>query len=475
MTRAGGTVRGAPGVAWNGESWFVVWSEQKWAPGMPVVVMGVRLGREDVAPLAEPFQIGTSAQNPRWAPPSVAPGVGASLVAWASVDGIRGARVDADGTLLDASPIVLAGSRYSTTPKTASNGGSWLVTWHELRDGAAPGIFAARVDASGSVLDPSGLTIADRPAPERSPVVARSGPGWMVAWLDQTNGQDVRAARVQEGGGLLDTGGFVVSEHPLSESSLALAEGCGGRHLVAYQRSDPDREPHERVKARIVQVDCVPLASTDATCDGVDDDCSDDADEDYAPVAVACRAESCTSTGTTSCWLGRVVDDCAPVTNEPCPSGGDGGSAGEDSGVNHGAGVGNGGRGGSGGRASGSGGAGGAGRDGSATAGDGNRGGADEPAAGGEAGESDAGEAGQSTQGGATGGTTARRIRSGCSCRTVGAPQSGTGLLLLLALGTVARLRRGRFAPKRLASRAALDSSGEDGRVSPHARRVLRR
>ena len=52
-------------------------------------------------------------------------------------------------------------------------------------------------------------------------------------------------------------------------------------------------------------------AADDATCDGVDDDCDGAKDEDYAPVATACGVGACASTGVSSCVAGTVEDSCA--------------------------------------------------------------------------------------------------------------------------------------------------------------------
>jgi MYXO-CTERM domain-containing protein len=432
-------IRGAADIASNGKDWFIVWSEQKVSMPPIVSLMGVRLSG-DASVLSLPVQIASDTPAfPFQAAPRVAFGSGGFLVTWREHGTILGARVDAEGSLLDATPISIADSPGSTdvpAPDVAANAREWLVTWQDARAGS-PGIFGVRVDSRGNVLDPVPLTIADGPAAEREPAIARSGLGWMVAWGEPTNGQDVRAARVQSGGGLLDPGGFLVSEHPLWEGSFALAEGRGGDHLVAYQRNDPDRAPHESVKARIVHVDCVPLASTDATCDGVDDDCSGAADEDYEPITVGCPNDRCTPTGRTSCAGGFIRNDCAPAGDEPCAAGGAGGSPGDDAGK--------------GGREPGTGGDGQAGRGGStasggSTANGGGTAGSDtngeEGGAGGERDHDGAGEAGQSTRGGAPA-TSGPRRRSGCGCRTAGAPESRGGALsfMLLALGALKRRR----------------------------------
>jgi hypothetical protein len=53
-------------------------------------------------------------------------------------------------------------------------------------------------------------------------------------------------------------------------------------------------------------------AANDATCNGIDEDCNGNADEDYAPVSTTCGVGACASTGTTSCIGGQVVSTCAP-------------------------------------------------------------------------------------------------------------------------------------------------------------------
>ncbi len=59
---------------------------------------------------------------------------------------------------------------------------------------------------------------------------------------------------------------------------------------------------------------CVPTAADDATCDGVDDDCDDLVDEDYASTATSCGVGACAASGSTSCVAGAVEDSCAAGT-----------------------------------------------------------------------------------------------------------------------------------------------------------------
>ena len=65
----------------------------------------------------------------------------------------------------------------------------------------------------------------------------------------------------------------------------------------------------------VVQSGCVPLppvSESDASCDGLDQDCSGEADEDYVAVALACGAGACGAIGATECSQGVVVEACTP-------------------------------------------------------------------------------------------------------------------------------------------------------------------
>ncbi len=55
-------------------------------------------------------------------------------------------------------------------------------------------------------------------------------------------------------------------------------------------------------------------AANDASCNNIDDDCSNGTDEDYAPVATSCGIGACHATGSTSCSTGNILDSCAPGT-----------------------------------------------------------------------------------------------------------------------------------------------------------------
>ncbi len=57
-----------------------------------------------------------------------------------------------------------------------------------------------------------------------------------------------------------------------------------------------------------------PLAADDATCDGTDDDCDGEADEDVPTTQTTCGLGACAATGTLGCQAGELVDSCTPGT-----------------------------------------------------------------------------------------------------------------------------------------------------------------
>ncbi|MFT7581121.1 MAG: MYXO-CTERM domain-containing protein [Myxococcota bacterium] len=57
-----------------------------------------------------------------------------------------------------------------------------------------------------------------------------------------------------------------------------------------------------------------PLSATDATCNGVDEDCDGTADEDYVETDTTCGEGACAGTGTLACTDGAEVDSCTEMS-----------------------------------------------------------------------------------------------------------------------------------------------------------------
>jgi hypothetical protein len=130
---------------------------------------------------------------------------------------------------------------------------------------------------------------------------ASSNLGLSVAGAGDVNadGYDdiITGAQKYDGPGLTDQGRVYV----FLGSACVGADGIdedGDGFLCPFDCDDSD-------------IDVYPGAG-DATCDGIDDDCSGTQDEDYAPRSTSCGDGVCERNGTTSCALGVESDSCVP-------------------------------------------------------------------------------------------------------------------------------------------------------------------
>jgi phosphodiesterase/alkaline phosphatase D-like protein len=233
-----------PAVAFDGTSFLLVWEEGLRIRGARLDVGGALVGTSfEIAPPAD----GLAAQRA----PAVAAGAsGGFLVVWTedagtqSLSDVRGARVSAQGIVLDAGGFdvstVLAGGLLEPAPgpqaraAVAAGGAGFLVVWEDGRDPlAGPDVFGARVDAGGSVLDPDGIAIARRAPAERAPSLAWNGVSYLVVWEDvpAAGAADVLAARVSAAG--VADPAFPISDAAGDQVEPAVASD-GASFLVAW-------------------------------------------------------------------------------------------------------------------------------------------------------------------------------------------------------------------------------------------------
>jgi hypothetical protein len=214
LITSGANTQIAPAVASDGNDFLVVWQDSRF--GTPDI-MGRRVQADGTTldPTALVIYVGGSGQKN----PSVAFGTTSYLVVWDDdrtvYADIYGARMTPDGTLLDGTPILIgAAASTQREPCVEFDGVRFFVVWEDSRNFGATGddIYGARVTTDGDVLDTTGIIVANETGNQNNPDLVFGTTNYMVAWQDERNGGvDVYAARVNTSGNVLDSTGIAVS------------------------------------------------------------------------------------------------------------------------------------------------------------------------------------------------------------------------------------------------------------------------
>ena len=204
-------------VAWSGSVALAVWSYGS-------VLFTTRLA-PDGAPLDVPPRVVTSDQV-----------ANASLV-WDGTDfvalwrgvggGIRMRRIDGGGVPLDGTDAPIVGATGVNGIATASNGETTLVVWWT----EASELLGARLGADGTQLDPTPIAIASS---AESAVVQWDGAAFVTVYAGSTLG--LGASRVSAAGALLDPGG--VSIAAAGSRWMSLVGEPGGSVVAWIEASD---------------------------------------------------------------------------------------------------------------------------------------------------------------------------------------------------------------------------------------------
>ena len=216
-----------PALAFAGSCYFAAWEE-----GNNLFLRRLAL---DGAPLDAPIAIADVG-----AEAAVAFDGRNILVVWTDSERILGARFTPDGVRLDPSPVVVATDTSTfgfTFPHVTWNGSEYLVAWQRGAVACPQAIpycgvektrrdvFAARVNASGVLLDMAPITIAATPDDEALPTVASDGRDFLVAYQHNT-GTELR--RVSAAG---DVSAAVVVSDDSQTSAIAYVNG---EYVIAY-------------------------------------------------------------------------------------------------------------------------------------------------------------------------------------------------------------------------------------------------
>lgn len=236
---------GDPAVSWDGKNYLVVWSRANLGGASRSDIYGARVSPDGVVLDSDPVPISTEPHH------QVAPAVTFNgthhLVVWADWRGgddtdIYAARVDQAANVLDAGgrPLEVAPG-YQHRPAVASDGDGFLALWSD-NPGVGSDIRGARVSAAGTVVDADPLTLSAASGSQTSPAVVWDGTRYFAAWTEYSDGDsDVVGVPVTNAG---DVEGPEVdlATGPGSQAKPALVRN-GSSVLLAWGQSPVDWPP----------------------------------------------------------------------------------------------------------------------------------------------------------------------------------------------------------------------------------------
>jgi hypothetical protein len=222
-----------PSVASDSHGFLIAWQDARGA-GPDVYAVRVRQDGARLDSTAVP--VCTAPGDQTW--PVVARGCSTFLAAWVDErndeSDIYATRMNDEGVVLDTEGLLVCGaSGHQWSPAAAFDGTNWLVVWSDQR-GTTSDVYAARVDETGRILDPSGIAVSAAAQAQLNPSVTFDGSDFLVVWEDRRSGSaDVYAARVSTAGTVLDPAGIAVCTLALDQTWPAIASD-GVRTLAAW-------------------------------------------------------------------------------------------------------------------------------------------------------------------------------------------------------------------------------------------------
>jgi hypothetical protein len=237
---AGRISRGTPHVAYGKNGYLAVWREGWEGKNGGARICGVRLSPDGKMLDAKPVEI---APNPDRDAPQERPRVAFCqnnyLVVWFDLRNgvdydVLAARVDADGKVLDAKPIVVAGGVHNQVlPDVAADADGFLVVWQGFQETGNDRAFhgyAVRVEVSGKVGEPVETGIVPQPK------VAWNGRSFLVSSSDTGFGKQSDVVKLDPIG--KPVGKKVCAMQRTGFYSLSGVPGKGW--LLVSHRSMPD-------------------------------------------------------------------------------------------------------------------------------------------------------------------------------------------------------------------------------------------
>ena len=217
--------QGTPAVAWNGSDFLVVWTDLRSGPGGDIYGSRVSSAGSAVDPAGIAISTATSTQNLA----SLSSNGTDFLVVWqdsrlSSASDIYGSRVSSAGSVVDPAGIAIStAANTETVPAVARNGTDFLVVWQDFRSVTTADIYR-RVSDAGSVVDPAGILVSPAANDQLTPALTWNGTDVLVVFDGFGSGsRDIYGARVSASGSVLDATGILISTAANTQLSPAVA------------------------------------------------------------------------------------------------------------------------------------------------------------------------------------------------------------------------------------------------------------
>ncbi|MBK8233322.1 MAG: hypothetical protein IPK72_22805 [Candidatus Eisenbacteria bacterium] len=183
---------------------------------------------------------------------------------WYFFTDVLGVRVGADGSVLDSQPIALRpenndpANDRADSPTVASDGTQWLAVWQDInwQLGGKPNLSAKRIAANGTMLDAAPVVLQQHPDYVFGPIaprVAWATDEWLVVW-ERAGYDHIFGRRYAPGLAPLDAAAFQIST---SGTHPSLATN-GSDFLVSHRYHKVHRVTHAGV---VLDPAGIPLAS----------------------------------------------------------------------------------------------------------------------------------------------------------------------------------------------------------------------
>ena len=159
---------------------------------------------------------------------------------WVGHDLPWAARVSASGKVLDPNRLALPRTTLDPgAPEVVYGGSTYLSVLCSAS--STSDVSGVRVTSDGQILDPSGFAIATGSALQTNPTAAWDHNVFETVWNespDSISTYDLRGARVTSDATVLDPSGFDITTTPISEFAPDATAGQSGRAAVAYLRTN---------------------------------------------------------------------------------------------------------------------------------------------------------------------------------------------------------------------------------------------